>query len=390
MPKYRIEYLRTRRNDDYNDNDNDNDNDNNFFENPIVEEVTVDKQHYPTKILVHSMSGTEYILATSKPNETYGDLKKFLLPYISPQPKLHQIVFRRIVRNIDIDYYVVEDTDNIPTSEKDKPIIIELEIIINERVWTDDEKIIINLVQEGRAIRGGVIFSKSRIGNDLKEAFLWALQEETEEGQVNSLRIDAIDMIELFEIVRSNPNIKTLNCSFTPRFVDNLDYEDPRILIPCVKTLEIGGVWTSKETVMNIVRANPTIETLIIKQRSQNPFTPGEMDRLFEIIKTNNTLHHLNVIRDDAYPKNTYRMNSLIDLLRNTALLSVKFDANVIIEPGDIERLKEVLALEDNPLKELSLSLDENNGRFLDSFQTIPNLLLELNQNLVTIIWEAE
>lgn len=379
------------------------------------------KLYQPIKIIVQMMRGPSYIFVTETPNDTYGNLKTVLLHHLnfSPKPLRRQLVFMQ-----GVDY---KPEDNHPITLSTKNPVIKLLLFIDDIVWsvtqrgTHGELELINRMRNGRDIYWHDIKPVSERGAGFMEAFLWALQDESETtGKIKSLSTRSIDLDFLFDIVRSHPNIEIL--SYSPPVSESL-IRDPRI--PSVKKLlvECPPIPVSKANIMNIVRSNPGIETLIIGE-SLN-FTQQEMRQFFEIIKTSG-LRRLTIVggseENEAkaavtnarsigfeidYFKhiNTYQMKDLLYLLNNSGLHHVNFIySNVVMENGDGEALRE--SLKNNPfLQTLNLSKQkiissENNPIDLQEFihlcqEKIPEFAngeeLELNQhgsNVVTITFK--
>jgi len=320
-------------------------------------EINVDRDHVSIKIIVQMMTGDEYIFGTQhNKGETYGDVKSLLLENIkiSPKPLRRQVVF---IDPITFDYTKFDDTKFDPDSgiqdgrellpSQTDPIIIKCFIIDPE--WSDDEKDFITyaLNQDNTIFKDQI----SR-GRNFNDAFLWVLRKENDEGEKRKKLIThGFDTAYLFNAIRDSPNIEELECINPAGRV--LDMSPRELYIPSVKKLALKGDKITPLIIMDIVGANPYIEELVLICNSNHfCFTDERMAKFFEIIKKNNISLSKLFITDahpdypDYYPKNTYKMKDLVDLLKKrSSLLHVEFtDSKVIIEDlEDVELLSEEL-----------------------------------------------
>ena len=123
----------------------------------------------PTRITVRMMNGVEHTLFTECGDETYGHVKRALLPYIilddMPLPFLRQL---SLVLNNDGSYNLAQplsDDEIVPENAT-----VNLELLIKEPTWTLEQEEV--LLEMGRKV-----FSYDVYTPDTMEAVLWHLQK---------------------------------------------------------------------------------------------------------------------------------------------------------------------------------------------------------------------
>ena len=303
-------------------------------------------------IVVHMMTGNEYILGTeSEPGvETYGNVKTALLPEFKffPKPLSHQelmFIDDFDPSNFDPSTYTgIPDETPLPAPKLSEDGInrIDINLLIKPR-WEGRQleyvtEYVTDMINGNKTVMGRVGF--------LRELFLFSLTQEIDGEKVKKLKISGADPVFLFNIIRDNPNIEELDFETTDWYDIDMNMN---LCIPSIKKLTLRGRYITPAYVMNIVRENPQIENLIIIMNMNTEDEDFNMAQLFEILKTNNVLSKLyvedfNYSSTSMYPKNTYRMADLVDLLHHTHLRHVEiFDSKVVIEGQDVETLAEEL-----------------------------------------------
>jgi len=169
-------------------------------------------EYIPIKITVDLMSGKTVDIATHNDNETFFDVKKFLLPKIQPiihtlrQPQ--QLVFSLLDNGNDNikyncekvgDYYIPYDDVKISLLEsKVLPRTITLKVNVNKREWTiEEEKTIKKFTQKKNLVLDFLGHSHHwrRCGDSSIEAVIEGLQKRTD--KIETLIIHEMEMEDI-------------------------------------------------------------------------------------------------------------------------------------------------------------------------------------------------
>jgi hypothetical protein len=204
-------------------------------------------------IIVRMMTGKEHTLLMTERDETYHDVKVSILPHlnIDPPPFLRQLVFKNSKNGYDDvdDRMIVYNNNNN----------IQLELIIADPVWTEDEQDRINsLIERERVML--LWCDIQNIPSEI-EMFLWGMRRNS-----------------------------------------------------CVKSLWIDHMNVMDVNFMNVINDHDTIEDLTVTSNGMNA---DEMSEFFDMIVEKNT----NIYNFSIMHNNTYRLDDLSTLLRKNISL---------------------------------------------------------------------
>lgn len=262
--------------------------------NPLIVEP-----HRPTQITVRMMNGVEHILFTERAGETYGDVKRVLYPYIvlPDIPFIVRSQLTLLVLNNDGSYNLdqpLNDAEIVPEND------VVVELILKEPTWTREQEEVLRRMSR---LRGEILSVNNHDTPDKIEAALWYIQ--------------------------NNPP--------TRLSMDDMNIHKIR-------------------SVLNVLR-NTSITRLML---SGSNLDVDETREVFEMIGQISTLRDfvLRGNRNDGLFYTYYRMNDLVDLLRNTSLHRVVIDNSNIVFDGDFS--DELLAVVNNQYTLEILSLNRN------------------------------
>jgi hypothetical protein len=219
-----------------------------------INDVPVDPTHLPTRIIVNTMTGSQYTLFTERAGETYGDVKVALLPHIVLPKIPRRTSIRRLALSLrtadgglDID---VDDREILPPDNE-----VVLELIVRDPEWTPQQEWIVNQ-------------SKSSIGRfstktpDRMDAALWGMQYAVDSLVLDDLPLEHIETIMNF-------------------------------LPTTIKHLNISNVFFNANEMSElfaIISKNNTVRTLIITTKRENGGCTYRMNDLAEWLRLNTSL----------------------------------------------------------------------------------------------------
>ena len=240
--------------------------------NPLI----VDPSYRPTQITVQMMTGVNHILFTERAGETYGDVKRVLLPYIvlEDMPFIVRSQVTLVLKNNDGSYRPILHDDEIVPDNND----VVVELLLKEPTWTREQEEVFRRMSR---LRGEILSVNNHDTPDKIEAALWYIQN-------NPPRRLSLDDMNIHKI----------------------------------------------RSVLNVLR-NTSVTRLML---SGSFLDVDEAREVFEMIGQISTLRDfvLRGNRNDGVFYTYYRMNDLVELLRNTSLRRVVIDNSNIVFDGDV------------------------------------------------------
>jgi hypothetical protein len=161
-------------------------------------------EYTPIRIIVKMMTGVEHTLFTENDNETFLDVKRALLSYISPKSVLRQLVFQS--GNNEIGYNSVDDLSTVSSLVTPQtPRIVELELLLINPTYPDQQRII-------DMTKGEKVYVNSRYINtpDEIEAFRWSLLNNSSIKLLSIKRISRVLLPTIMDVLRESTSIQRL------------------------------------------------------------------------------------------------------------------------------------------------------------------------------------
>lgn len=259
------------------------------------------------EIIVRDMAGNSHTLFVESVEDTYGNVKDALLPYIAENPLRCDI---RLVDNVTLN--LVDDDERIIPAEPgddydyDEPIILQL--LVEPADWTASQKDVIRKTIEGYVddykivnlsdywINQGLPDVLTQETIEKREAFVWAIENNP---------------IERLVIYYSRDISPVMN------------------VIQRIQTLHLKDVCTGTlQALTRVLPTNRAIKSLIIENPSSRSnwlmgYTRHNGGGLLDAI-VNSELQNLTLIRNDHvkyHDSYDYKMIDLVGLLANNASL---------------------------------------------------------------------
>ena len=252
---------------------------------------------FKIKITVGTMNGDQHTLFTND-NETIGDLKRVLLPYVKNVSIAREMVL--IPGNNERGYGdhnpVADNIEILSLLHKSLlPIrIVEFQLLkIDDPVWAKHEQDAFSLILDGH-----FIFSNSDVVSCGEEVFIWILKNKTQ------------------ELRRINFYINNITQSVTTALLDLIQNPDT-LLEELELDIEVGNYnYNIMEDLVDALYHNNTIKQLsLITSESERNYN---MSIFFEVMIGNTNLTNINIEGSISY-----KMRDLVDTLRENNTLHI-------------------------------------------------------------------